>query len=153
MKKDFVMHLMRMTLVIVMFFCGAGRMAAQTITISEEVLTYDADGVTPMPNVESGTAVIRTGWTEYDYKTYTSCLWSDIANDYSAKVVATPARGYKFKEWKVSNGEPDAVLDRPASSETSIKQPSADVTLTAVFQALPQLDLTENLDLYHSQRV
>ena len=148
MKKDFVMHLMRMTLVIVMFFCGAGRMAAQRITIAEEVLTYDVDGETLMPNVESGTAVIRTGESIYDYKTYTSYLWSDIAIDYSAKAVATPARGYKFKEWRVSNGEPDAVLDNPASSETSIKKPSADVTLTAVFQALPQLDLTENLDLY-----
>ena len=35
MKKDFVMHLMRMTLVIVMFFCGAGSAFAQSETQSE----------------------------------------------------------------------------------------------------------------------
>ena len=108
---------------------------AHTVTI-EGTLAYESDGVTERRDVIGGTAVIRTGWHELNYITYTS--WTYDANDYSAKAVAIPAPGYKFKEWLV-NGERDRndVLS-PRSSETSIKQISADVKLTAEFQALAQ---------------
>ena len=103
---------------------------ARTVTI-EGTLAYESDGITERRDVIGGTAVIRTGWHELEY--YTS--WTYNANDYSAKAVAIPALGYKVKEWLVNEERDRNDVLSPRSSETSIKQISADVKLTAVFMA------------------
>ena len=121
----------RAAMLLVMLFIAAmaTTATAQTITITLETFTYEADGSTPS-NEEGGTAVIRSGWWSGDYITYPSpCSWDEICNAQNVKAVAIPNPGFKFEKWKVS-GEGVQMATESQEADISV---TADVTLTAVF--------------------